>query len=296
MKSLTIAAFMILYASSCCAIEAGRYAIYDISGKVLKENGELFNESVTICFKGRYSEEGNDGNSKEYIDYINTSDGTFKWNGKDSSAVAITAEKENYISSRVLLYRHIEYDNNAKDITIYMIPKGTPVPLEVTVNAFIPDFNDPEAKGKECGWSFSKRQFFPVDEEDIDMSLSVNEKGQYYYRMKHPGGFVYFPGFRFFESDQRRIDSKFKYLINAPKDGYVSDFIQDDHPMTEYGWSYCYFKTPKGRYGKIRFKAREFDYYLQPDGSRNLEAGELIDKKPVNPKTHYFDDIKSELF
>jgi hypothetical protein len=278
MKTLTIAAFMILYASSCYAIETGCYAIYDISGKVLKENGEQFNESVTICFKSRYPEEGNGGNCKEYIDYINTSDGMFKWKGKADAAVAITAEKENYISSRVLLYRHLEYDNNAKDITIYMIPKGTPVPLQVTVNAFIPDFNDPEAKGKECGWSFSKRQFFSVDKEDIDMSLSVNEKGQYYYRMKPPGGFVY-SGFRFFESDQRRVDGKFEYLVNAPETGYVSDFIQDDHPITNEGWSYCFFKTPKGRYGKIRFKAREFDYYLQPDGSRNLEAGELIDKK-----------------
>lgn len=294
MRSLAVVVFVVLCATSCYADNIRYYSIFNISGKVLKENGEQFKDSAVICIKSSYKEKDGD-QYKEHVDYIEASDGGFKWSGKVGSLIVITAEKDNYISSKAILYGYYEKYNNIKDITIYMVQKGIPTPLEVTIRAFVPDLNDFEANGKHCGWSFSKRQYFPVDEEDIDMSLSCNEKGQYFYRMKPPGGFVHFPGFRFFESDERNIDSSFEYLIEAPESGYVSDFVQDDHPIAGDGWSYCYFRTPKGLYGKIRFRARQFDYFINPNGSMNLEEGELVRKDPVYPVKNYFDEIKYRL-
>ena len=294
MRSLVIVTFAVLYSASCYADDIVCYPSFDISGKVLKENGEQFKDDVMICIMNRYREKGSI-QYKEHIDYINTSDGTFKWVGRVDGSVVITAEKDNYLSSKVILCGYYEKYNNIKDITIYMVQKGIPTPLEVTLQAFIPDYNDFEANGKICGWSFSKRQYFPAGEEVIDMSLGCNKKGQYIYRMKPPGGFVHFPGFRYFESDERNIDNGFEYLIEAPEYGYVSDFIQDDHPIARDGWSYCYFRTPKGLYGKIRFKAREFDYLVQPNGSRNLAEGELIHKDPVHPVKSQRDEKNKNL-
>jgi hypothetical protein len=73
-------------------------------------------------------------------------------------------------------------------------------------------------------------------------------------------------------------------MPEAPESGYSSTISWDDYrEQQNYGNVYCYFKTPDGKYGKMRINEDSFDYYLQPNGSRDLEAGEVEKLGPVYP-------------
>lgn len=256
----------------------------DIRGKILNEDGSIFSQSVEVMVDTAIF--GNDEKG-QYIRhpkyYHDTNTGAFDIKTTSSGNISITANKEGYRSTEVCVLDNDECEYYAKDILIYMIPKGAPSILKYTEDAYIPDIDEEESNGKPCGWSFQKRWYYPVDEEDVDITLGVNEKGQYYYRMKSPGGFVPYPGFKEFESKDDIVDCKIEFLHEAPEEGYVQDFILDDYPPTMQGWNFCYFRTPDGKYGKAIFWGAYFSYYINPNGSRNLELGERIDMTPARP-------------
>jgi hypothetical protein len=172
---------------------------------------------------------------------------------------------------------------SAKDIVLNLIQKGIPSKLEFTKDAYIPGIKDEKSGGKQCGWSFSKRWYFPVDGDvPLDIVISINENNQRTYTMKEPGGFVYCPGLPAFESRPNELYNCFEWMPEAPEDGYVRAICPAEKAVNEKGDIYYYFKTTDGKYGKIAFRGY-FDYYINPDGSRNLEAGEVEEWDPIYP-------------
>jgi len=263
----------------------------EISGKILDKDGKPFTENVeieisvsidTVDYAAPNGHQ-NQYENKKYI--IPAQEGIFSWKGEGTD-LTVEAIKEGYHSMMVDLNpvgRGQTLKSN--DILIYLIPKGTPSKLEFVEGAEIPSKNRKESGGKQCGWSFKKLWYFPVDgDEPVDMVRGANENKKRTYTMKEPGGFVFFTGYPSFESspNKRTVDRDMKVMTEAPESGYIPTFTPAEHEANDRGEQYCYFKTPGGKYGKICFSG-DFSYYLQPDGSRNLEAGEVKTVGPVNP-------------
>jgi hypothetical protein len=304
----------------------------DISGKILDKNGNPFMDPVEVVIKAStdymdYSKTASQMQSTETKEYkILAQGGTFSWKGEGSS-IYIKAEKDGYHSTSVDIFKPTppkelsdeelieqamvitpetemtieKYEEMIRnqtikrnDILIYLIPAGNPSKLQYTGSAEIPSKKREESGGKQCGWSFSKRWYYPVDgDELLDIIRGANEKKKLTYTMKEPGGFIYFEGYPIFESSSKGDYpyADFSLMPEAPESGYVPTFTPAEHKPTFRGNSYfCYFKTPDGKYGKICFRG-DFDYYINPDGSRNLEAGEIVDKGPRNPiEAEWLDD------
>jgi hypothetical protein len=290
----------------------------DVSGKVLDQNGNLFTGDVEILLNvgiGVLDYELLDLQGQtEYKKYkIQLHDGTFSWKGEGSD-VTVKAVKEGYYSTKIDvhesplgediqqiideardqgcgpddLFEKFMHNMVVKrdDIVIHLIQKGTPVKLEYVGDADIPSINSKKSSGKQCGWSFDKKWYFPVDGDvPVDIIRGINENKKRTYTIKEPGGFVYFEGYPVLESENKDYYpyASFDLMTEAPETGYISTFTPAEHRPTFRGNSFfCYFKTPDGKYGKICFEG-DFSYYINPDGSRNLEAGEVVRKGPRNP-------------
>ncbi|MFA5115745.1 MAG: hypothetical protein WC486_00500 [Candidatus Omnitrophota bacterium] len=260
----------------------------EVSGKILNKDGKLFTGEVTVVITANILTDVTDyaGDNYKHSEHKQVvTGGTFSWNGRAEN-INIWAEKEGYHSSivNVLLppgYAGREIKQN--DILVYMIPKGTPSTLQYTEGGYIPGKKEKESSGKQCGWSFSKRWYYPVDGDvSVDITRGVNENNKRTYTMKEPGGFIYCPGLPRYESFPDELYNCFERMTEAPEDGYVQSICPSDHSDKEAGDIYYYFKTPDGKYGKIAFRGY-IDYYINPDGSRNLETGEVVDKGPRNP-------------
>lgn len=271
----------------------------DISGKVIDKDGNTFYGEVTleikadIYFTDMTTMYG--VGERQECHELKTSNGLFSWKGKASN-ILVSVQKDGYHGDAVRLTRNskivkeedgfpveIMTEISANDIILNLIQKGVPAKLEYTKDAYIPYIDDEKSSGKQCGWSFSKRWYYPVDGDvPVDIVLSVNENNKRTYTMKEPGGFVYCPGLPAFESRPNELYNCFDWMTEASEDGYVQTICPADKAGMEKGDIYYYFKTPDGKYGKIAFRGY-IDYYLNPDGSRNLEAGEIIRKGPRNP-------------
>jgi hypothetical protein len=263
----------------------------EVSGKILDKDGKLFTGEVTVVITANILTDVTDytGDSYKHSEHKQVvTGGSFSWNGRAEN-INIWAEKEGYHSSIVNVlpppgYAGREIKQN--DILIYMIPKGAPSTLQYTEGAYIPGKKDKESFGRQCGWSFTKRWYYPVDGDvSVDITRGANENKKRVYTMKEPGGFVLFLGYPSLESKLDEHGVAFEFMTEAPETGYVQsvcpsvdnvDIVKSKRDI------YYYFKTPDGKYGKICFHG-DFDYYINPDGSRNLEAGEVVDKGPRNP-------------
>jgi len=278
------ASIIVLFILGCCYAED--YDVYpiDITGKVLNEDGSLFLQKVEIKIWRTIvgmDEEGLYANHP--TDVISTDTGTFSHSTTSNGHVTISANKEGFRSTEVGISDNEDrYD--AKDILIYMIPKGASSRLISTEYAYIPKPTDKESQGKLCGWSFNDRWYYPVDEREVDMSIGLTEKGNRIYKMKAPGGFIMHKGFRQFENKEEYIVDEIEYLTEAPENGYITEIVPAKYPATERGYRYAYFKTPDGLYGKIAFHGQVFDYYIQPDRLRNLELGDEISRPAIPPE------------
>lgn len=256
----------------------------EISGKILDKDGKPFIGNVTVVITANILTDVTDytGDRYKHNEYKQiVTGGTFSWKGQAEN-INLTAEKDGYYSSSVWVeYPWRENEIKVNDILIYMIPKGTPSTLEFTRGAEIN-----EKDNKPYGWSFKKRWYFPANEEEtVWLRQSFDEEGYPIYTMKEPGGFVLFLGYPSFESKPDEHGVAFEFMTEAPEEGYVqsiSPSIDNRDRVKSKRDVYYYFRTPDGKYGKICFHG-SFDYYLQPDGSRNLEAGEVVDKGPRNP-------------
>ena len=261
----------------------------EISGKILREDGSPFLEEAKIYIKTETLEnwDFNQGGppvakDKEEIFETKSQNGTFSWKGH-ASTVIVGAEANNFHSTTDEA-GCTDPSKVAKrdDMVIYLIPKGIPSKLEYTEGAEINNKNNK----KSYGWSFVKRWYYPADEEGTAwITLSFDENGKPIYTMKEPGGFIYFSGRPNSDTTARAYWAGFDFMPEAPEAGYLPVFALKDYrmPQTEEA-VYCYFKTPDGKYGKIKFDyGTRFSYYLQPDGSRNLEVGEVIRKGKRNP-------------
>ena len=268
-----------------------------IAGKILDEQGNLFTDEVSLTvevtfYKDIDSIEEEAKQIKSYTKKI--TGGHFSWNDlPDASEVKVYVSKEGYYSDGVELWASpilrpsIPRDIEATDIIFHLIPKGDPVDLEWTEDAKIEYY--PEEQ-EPYGWSFKRRWQFPADNYDVLMVLRVNEDGDLELSMKEGGGFIPAKRYKHFESQpDEKAFTKFEWMPYAPELGY-------EQTITPGG--YFYFRTPDGKYGKMRFKAyniytdstgkkkvyTRFTYYLNPTGGRSLELKERIIKSPVNPK------------
>jgi len=278
----------------------------DISGKIVDKDGNVFYGDVTLkivadIYYTDMTTMYGVGERQEYHE-LKTSNGIFSWKGKASN-VLVSAQKDGYHDNVVRLSKsskiikeeddfpvEIMTEISAKDIVLNLIQKGIPVKLEFTKDAYIPGIKDEESSGKQCGWSFSKRWYFPVDGDvPLDIVISINENNQRTYTMKEPGGFVYCPGLPAFESRPNELYNRFEWMPEAPEDGYVQTICPAEREDKEKGDIYYYFKTPDGKYGKICFSGY-IDYYINPDGSRNLEVDKYLFRPPLNPNIEHMPD------
>ena len=277
--------------STCSAVQFPREI--EIGGSILDRDGNLFTDEVVLEVELEtvtYPDVVVSNLLKEITSETKILEkrvygGTFSWKLPDATfCKSVKASKEGY---------HYDYRYNfspnkddkiiAKDLIFHLVKKGIPTKLEYTGGAEIPEISDKRSSGKQCGWSFSKRWYFPVDGDvTVDIVTNVNENNQQTYTMKEPGGFVYCPGLPAFESRPNELYNRFEWMPEAPEDGYVQTICPAEKEDKEKGDFYYYFKTPDGKYGKMCFRGY-IDYYINPDGSRNLEAGEIIDKGPRNP-------------
>ncbi len=272
----------------------------DISGKIVDKDGKLFTEEVTLnIYSVIWHMDLNtyDIQEKEADYQQKVSGGYFQWKGA-SNRISVSVEREGYhednmqVPDSVRIIEEVDgyptkYENEiiAKDIILHMIPKGVSSRLEYVGGAEIPDKNDKKSGGRECGWSFKKLWYFPVaEEETVWMTMSLDEKGNSVYTMKEPGGFVLFRGYPKYESKPDRLFGGFNWMTQAPESGYVQTVNPEKDKIDNKIASspYYYFRTPDGKYGKITFPGL-FTYYLNPSGSRDLEAGEVKELGPVNP-------------
>ncbi|HOX09107.1 MAG TPA: hypothetical protein PK875_02795 [Spirochaetota bacterium] len=293
----------------------------DISGEVLDKNGNLFVGNAEILLTVEIETIDYDswdvGVQQEYKTFkIQAPNGIFSWKGEGSS-VTIEGVKEGYHSTRVDVYydgpiseegkqiieearlkgEGLTYDLMDKitrtevikreGILIYLIQKGVPSTLQYTGSAYIPGKKDKESGGKRCGWSFSKRWYYPVDGDvPVDIIRGPNEKNRRTYKIKEPGGFIYFEGYPGLDGvniNKKTVDRNMELMPEAPETGYITTFTPSEHEANSRNELFCYFKTTDGKYGKMRFDGALFSYYINPDGSRNLEVGEVVDKGPRNP-------------
>ncbi len=280
----------------------------EVSGKILDRDGNPFTDDIEIklCVSTDYLDFSKSGSqmqsTEDNIYKIDAKGGIFSWKGQ-GSGIRIEAIKEGYHSTVVYVYDTVR-DNDAfikaaqendmvalvqaesiktDDILIYLIPKGTSSILQYTERAYIPLTNEKQSSGKQCGWSFAKRWYFPVDEDiPVDIVLGTNDSNKRTYTMKEPGGFVYCSGFPRRKSTPNELYNDFNLMPKAPEEGYVQTVCPSDNFEKEQRGIYYYFRTPDGKYGKICFKS-DFSYYINPDSSRDLEAGEVVRKGPRNP-------------
>jgi len=266
--------------------------LYDtnISGKILNKDGGLFTEEVIVSINTKIAEKWTENpagpptlisRSEKFEQKI--TGGYLSWKGK-AARVSIGVDKKGFHGS----YTEFGADQltakiSCNDALFYLIPKGTPAKLEYVGGADIPSINSKKSSGKQCGWSFAKRWYFPVDEDiPVDIVLGTNDNNKRTYTMKEPGGFVYCPGLPQRESSPDELYNDFNWMPEAPEEGYVQTICPAEKTDKEQGDIYYYFKTPDGKYGKIAFSGY-LTYYLNPDGSRDLEAGEVVRKGPRNP-------------
>ncbi|MFA5339265.1 MAG: hypothetical protein WC317_03835 [Candidatus Omnitrophota bacterium] len=262
---------------------------FEIAGKIIDQDGTLITDEVVLTAELETVTYPDVVKSKFYDEIKSETKilekkiygGTFSWKLPDATFCDIKVEKDGYHGNAIVLADYKEPTDDKiiiNDLTIHLIKKGSPSKLEYVHNAHIPDIEDKESKGKECGWSFIKLWYFPVvEEETVWLTRSYDEEGRAIYTMKEPGGFVCFPGYPMRESTLDKLFAKFEWMPQAPEDGYVQSVC----PESTGGYCF-YFKTPDGKYGKIALSG-DFDYYIQPDGSRNLEAGEVDEVGPINP-------------
>ncbi len=263
----------------------------EVSGKILDKKGNPFAEPVLVDITAKIFQGADKDGNGQYrdVEFKQNATGVFSWKGQ-AWKIKILAEKDGYYNDGFYIL-HPPGSMEGKeikqnDILIHMIPKGTPSKLEYVGGADIPDKADPKSGGKDCGWSFQKLWYFPVDKEQtIGMTLSFNENGDAVYTMKEPGGFIWYPGYPQFESKPGELSASFEWMTEAPETGYVPTFTPIDHQYRRNVGQdiYCYFRTTEGKYGKMVFHGL-FSYYLQPDGSRNLEAGEVVETGPIRPE------------
>jgi len=263
----------------------------EISGKLLNMDGSLYLEAAKICIKANILEnwDFNQGGppvpqSREEKFETQSHNGLFSWKGR-ASEIIIGAEVDGYHSTVDSTFCEAPSAVIKKDtLAIYLIPKGIPSKLEYIENAEI----KVKKNEKTYGWSFEKKWYYAEDEDDtVCMTVSFDEKGVPTYTMKEPGGFVYFAGCpEPYTVYSRRYWMDFSFMTKAPESGYIPVFTLKNHriPQTT-DQVFCYFKTPDGKYGKMVFTGigNRFSYYINPDGSRNLEAGEVEKVGPVNP-------------
>lgn len=288
-RSAFIIIFLIL-SSTCSASQI--LCEVEVAGKIVDQDGNLITDEVTLTAKldsWTYPDLLLPGVS--FPEQIKTDTqtlekkvygGTFSWKLPDANTCDISVLKEGYHGDVIELQ---DEDDKiiAKDLILHLMKKGTPVKLEYTGGAEIPEITDKKSSGKQCGWSFSKRWYYPVDGDvSVDIVLSVNENNQRTYTMKEPGGFIYCPGLPTYGSRPNELYNRFEWMTEAPEDGYVQTICPTEKTDKEQEDIYYYFKTPDGKYGKIAFRGY-IDYYINPDGSRNLEAGEVVRKGPRNP-------------
>ena len=267
----------------------------DISGKILDQDGKPFTDKVILHLRTetvtKEQEEMGDYSGIEKIYEQEVSGGHFNWKGRATS-VDVKVIKEGYYSTLAspdMTEVGDSFEIKADGILIYLVQKGTPSTLEYTEGASVPGKKNEKSEGKQCGWSFKKRWYFPVDgEEPVDIIRGVSEDKKITYTIKEPGGFIYFSGYPEFESQLNKPWADFDWMPQAPESGYIQTVSPDDHKdqqQYQYAGSiYYYFRTSDGRFGKIVFQDSSFDYYLQPDGSRNLEAGEVVEVGPTRPE------------
>jgi hypothetical protein len=262
----------------------------EVAGKIFDRDGNLITDEVTLSAELRswtYPDSVKSNFIKEIITDTQTIEkkvygGAFSWKLPDANTCEITAFREGYNGDRISIN---DKDGKiiAKDVMFHLIKQGVPSKLEYTNDAQIPSTDNKKSSGKQCGWSFSKRWYYPVDGDvPVDIVLSIDENNQRTYAMREPGGFVYCPGLPAFESRPNELDNCFEWMPEAPEDGYVQTVCPAEKEENEMGGIYYYFKTPDGKYGKICFRG-DFDYYINPDGSRNLEAGEVEEWDPIHP-------------
>jgi len=273
--------------------------LYDtnISGKILNKDGGLFTEEVIVSINTKIAEKWTENpagpptlisRSEKFEQKI--TGGYLSWKGK-AARVSIGVDKKGFHGS----YTEFGADQltakiSCNDALFYLIPKGTPAKLEYVGGADIPSINSKQSSGKQCGWSFAKRWYFPVDEDvPVDIVLGTNDNKKRTYTMKEPGGFVYCPGLPAYGSRLNELYNDFNWMPEAPEDGYVQTVCPADNADKEKGDIYYYFKTPEGKYGKICFHGK-FDYYINPDGSRNLEIDKFLYRPPLNPDIEHMPD------
>jgi hypothetical protein len=251
----------------------------DISGKILDFDGNLFKEDVTLIA---------DVNFLNYEKKV--TNGKFEWKDlPDSTGFEIIAKKDGYYEDRngLSIYdSNINGELKADDILLYMIPKGDPVDLEWTNFANIVPLD-----GEVVGWSFKRRWYYPADQYDVLMKCYTDNKDELTLEMKEGGGFIPAEKYAYRESELDNSWSSFKRMIKAPEIGYVQKITLNKR-LPKFGGKYYYFRTPDGKYGKMKIEGFydgecEFSYYLNPTGSRNLELKDKINKHPKNPKELY---------
>ncbi|MDD5009648.1 MAG: hypothetical protein PHC68_14765 [Syntrophorhabdaceae bacterium] len=289
---------LLFLSSTCSAVQFPREI--EIGGSILDRDGNLFTDEVVIEVELEtvtYPDVVISNLLKEITSETKILEkriygGTFTWKLPAATfCKIIKVSKEGYYDD----YRYNFSPNKddkiiVKDLILHLIKKGTPTKLEYTNGAEIPEITDKKSSGKQCGWSFSKRWYFPVDGDvPVDIVLSVNENNKRTYTMKEPGGFIYCPGLPTYGSRPDELYNRFEWMTEAPEDGYVQTICPAEKTDKEQEDIYYYFKTPDGKYGKIAFRGY-IDYYINPDGSRNLEVEKFWYRSPLNPGIEHMPD------
>jgi hypothetical protein len=268
-----------------------------LAGKILDENGKLFTEEVTLSAKVRlikgvsFERGGGPEADVEYKEYTKkVSGGYFTWDIPKATDVELIVSKDGYHQDDIFLKNEDPRIQEIKitDIILHLIPKGDPVDLEWTYNAYISP-----VENQITGWSFKRRWYFPVDNYDVLMKYyPKNDKGEIILEMKEGGGFI--PAKRYVsrESNPDYTWGSFWHMTEAPEMGYEQRIIFTPEIRKDILIKqdvYYYFRTPDGKYGKMEItgwgkKGFNFSYYLNPTGGRSLEPKEIINKYPQNPK------------
>lgn len=261
----------------------------ELSGKILDQDGNLIIDEVLleISYHDDTTSTGIEGNGPpfKFEQGISTyskivSGGVFKWElPKEAIYIAAKASRKGYHDSYVNNLAST-YNKKVVDVLLfYLVKEGTPVKLEYVKSGYIPGKEDKKSEGKDCGWSFIKRWYYPIGEEEtIWMTKTLDKEGKFVYTMKEPGGFVYFPGFSQRESKIDSMKADLTRMTQAPENGYVQSVRPADHLATgNNGEVFYYFRTPDNKYGKISISVR-FSYYVNPSGSRDLEFGGISDE------------------
>lgn len=293
-KSALLITFLCL-SSICNAMQM--LCEVEVAGKILDRDGNLITDEVTLSAELRswtYPDVVKSNFIKEIVTDTQTLEkkvygGTFSWKLPDANTCEITASREGYNGDRISIN---DKDDKiiAKDLVFHLVKKGVPSKLEYTNDAQIPSTDNKKSSGKQCGWSFSKRWYYPVDGDvPVDIVLNINENNQRTYTMKEPGGFVYCLGLLAFESRPNELHNRFEWMPEAPEEGYIQTICPADKVDKEQDDIYYYFKTPDGKYGKIVFTGY-FDYYINPDGSRNLEVEKYLYRPPLKSDVEHMPD------